>query len=154
MCPIKGGDGGGAGFEDAASKDMPFLPGYAGMQERNAFTHPHTLSLLSRGRRKKEKTKLSGCVPSLSAGRPRARARRKRGTRLRFPAPKPPALANEKRRCPIRFVGRRIPEVVPTQGPSAMDAAQKIQNGLKLHQLSLSFLSFHLIKPNLISILN
>lgn len=48
MCPIKRGMGGGtrgdAGYKDAAPKDMPFLPGYAGLQEeRNAFTHPGML---------------------------------------------------------------------------------------------------------------
>lgn len=56
---------------------------------------------------KERKKKLSGCVPSLPAGRPRGRAGRKRETRLRFPAPKPSALANERRHCPIRFAGRR-----------------------------------------------
>lgn len=102
------GGGEDAGYEDAAPKDMPFLPGSAGLrEERNAFTHPGTLFPFSLVDAERKKIKLSGCVPSLPAGRPRGRAGRKRETQLRFPAPKPSALANERRHCPIRFAGRR-----------------------------------------------
>lgn len=70
------------GYEDAARKDMPFLPGYAGLrEERNAFTHPGTLSpfsLVDAERKKIRWLWLRSLALSLSAGRPRGRARRKR----------------------------------------------------------------------------
>lgn len=120
------GWGVGGGYEDAAPKDMPFLPGYAGLQEeRNAFTHPGALFPFSVVDAERKGKNVSGCVPSLSAGRPRGRARRKRETRLRF-------LPTNRQRLPMKRDTVQLDlwgdaEVVLTQGLSKMDLAQKIQ---------------------------
>lgn len=131
------GWGGGAGDEDAAPKDMAFLPEYAGLRRKGMLSHipPHfPFSLLDAER---EKEKLSGFVPSLSAGTPRSRARRKRETRLRFPAPKPSALANEKRHCPIRFVGRR--RGCPDSGAECDGRGSENTKGAKIASMMFKF---------------
>lgn len=141
--------GGDAGYEDAARIDMPFLPGYAGLrEERNAFTHPGTLSPFSLVDAEPKKIKWVWLRSlALSAGRPRGRARRKRQrggeTRLRFPGPKPSVLANERRRCPTRFAGRR--RGCPDTGAECDGQAKTA---------CWSFLIFHRIKAHLMNILS
>lgn len=107
MCPIKRGMGGFGKMTLLRKICLSFLD-TQGCRRKGMLSHIAARSFPSLSWTQKErKIKLSGCVPSLSAGRPRGRARRKRETRLPFPAPKPSALANEKRHCPTRFVGRR-----------------------------------------------
>lgn len=135
-----GGDvGEGRGYEDAAPKDMPFLPGYAGPQkERNALTHPGMLfpfSLMDAGGKKEEKEEeeLSGSVPPLSAGRPRGRARRKRGRRgSDFLPPNQQRLPMKRDAVQLNLWGDV--GVILTQGRSVTHAAQRLLKGLKRPQ--------------------
>lgn len=74
--------GGGRGYEDAAPKDMAFLPLCKHVdsdlqRKRNAFTHPRKLSLSlsfspvdTIACVQKKKKKRSGPAPSLSGRRP------------------------------------------------------------------------------------
>lgn len=137
----------GGGMRMLLRKILHAFPSWIrGAAKRNAFTRPGTLfpfSLMDAGKGKKNK-KLSGHVPSLSAGRPRGRARRKRETRLRFPAPKPSMLANEKRHCPIRFVVRH--QGYPDSGTGC---DRRCSESTK----TTSFLTFVRIRLNLINIL-
>lgn len=97
-----------------------------GCRRKGMLSHipAHSFPSLSWTQKEREKN-VSGCVPSLSAGRPRGRARRKRETRLRF-------LPTNHQRLPMKRDTVQLDlwgdaEVVLTQGLSEMDLAQKIQ---------------------------
>lgn len=151
-----GGRGGGWGVRMLLRKICLSFLDTLGCRRKGMLSHmpAHSFPSLSWTQKERGEKNASSCVPSLSARRPRGRVRRKRETRLRFPAPKPSALANEKRQCPVGFVGRRRgcpgPET-ESDGRCSQDTKRA-----KIASMMLGF-SDHpstVIKPNLMNIFN
>lgn len=150
--------GGDAGYEDAARKDMPFLPGYAGLrEERNAFTHPGTLSPFSLVDAERKKIRwlwlcslaLSLCRETPRQSQEEETERGRRGSGF---------LPLNRQRLPMKGDAVQLDlqgdaEVVLTQGPSVMDA-RPLENTKGAKIACLSFLVFCGIKANLMNILS
>lgn len=154
MCPIKGGDGGARGLRMLLRKICLSFLDTQGCR-KGMLSHIHTLfpfSLVDAERKKKPNC-LAAFLRS-QPGDPEPEPGGREGRGSGFLPPNRQRLPMKRDAVQLDLWGDESPRLSRLRTLSAMDAAQKIQNGLKLHQLSLSFLSFHLIKPNLISILN
>lgn len=115
---------------------MAFLPGYSGLQkERNAFTHPGTLfpfSLMDAGKKKKKKKNCLAAFLRSLPGDPEAEpgGRERRGSNF---------LPPNRQRLPMKRDAVQLDlwgdvGVILTKGRTVTHAAQRLQNGSKLHR--------------------